>query len=199
MNRVVLLSSGGEFTHRLGEIHVLPRLAGPAQRPPRRPDVLLRHGHAGERACALQLEQRGGEPVRLPPFRRGADPPTEAIANPLRFAGRELDGSSELYYHEARWYDPSLHRFVSEDPIGIEGGINLYSYVENDPVNAADPSGLFWTRCVIGTTNCGGWGTPWWLMNTMQAMRRCVDVLRCPTYDGFVPSTAPSGSLESVP
>ena len=67
---------------------------------------------------------------------------SETVANPLRFAGRELDGSSGLYYNNARWYDPSLHRFVSEDPIGTDGGMNLYSYVENDPVNSADPSGL---------------------------------------------------------
>jgi len=67
---------------------------------------------------------------------------SETIANPLRFAGRELDGSTGLYYNNARWYDPSLHRFISEDPIGIEGGMNLYAYVDNDPVNAADPSGL---------------------------------------------------------
>jgi RHS repeat-associated protein len=71
---------------------------------------------------------------------------SETVLNPLRFAGRELDGSSGLYYNNARWYDPSLHRFVSEDPIGINGGMNLYSYVGNDPVNATDPSGLMGCR-----------------------------------------------------
>ncbi|MBI3377385.1 MAG: transglycosylase SLT domain-containing protein [Nitrospirae bacterium] len=44
---------------------------------------------------------------------------------------------------EARWYDPESGRFLSEDPIGFEGGdVNLYRYVGNNPVNWIDPFGL---------------------------------------------------------
>ena len=50
--------------------------------------------------------------------------------------------STQLYYVRARWYDPKTRRFVTEDPIGLEGGINPYTFAENDPVNASDPSGL---------------------------------------------------------
>ena len=71
---------------------------------------------------------------------------SETVPNPLRFAGRELEAGSGLYYNDARWYDPSLHRFITEDPIGLDGGINLYTYVGNDPVNATDPSGTFGCR-----------------------------------------------------
>jgi uncharacterized protein RhaS with RHS repeats len=42
-----------------------------------------------------------------------------------------------------RTYDPYIGRWISRDPIGEQGGINLYAYVGNDPVNGADPSGLF--------------------------------------------------------
>ncbi len=59
-----------------------------------------------------------------------------------RFAGRELDAESGLYYMRARYYDPALGRWISEDPIGIAGGANLFAYASNDPVNARDPSGL---------------------------------------------------------
>jgi len=59
-----------------------------------------------------------------------------------RFAGREYDSESGLYYMRARYYDPATGRWISEDPIGIEGGGNLYAYAGNDPVNFSDPSGL---------------------------------------------------------
>jgi len=49
----------------------------------------------------------------------------------------------------ARYYDPDLGRFLSEDPIGISGGLNLYAYAGNDPVNLWDPSGASATDLVI--------------------------------------------------
>jgi RHS repeat-associated protein len=66
----------------------------------------------------------------------------EQVPQPLRYMAREYDAETGLYYVRARYYDPQQGRFVSEDPIGLAGGINPYAYVENDPVNATDPSGL---------------------------------------------------------
>lgn len=62
-------------------------------------------------------------------------------ANTLQYTGRENDGTG-LYFYRARYYSPSLQRFISEDPIGFLGGINLYAYVENAPLNYVDPLGL---------------------------------------------------------
>jgi RHS repeat-associated protein len=46
-------------------------------------------------------------------------------------------------YRCARYYDPSIGRFISEDPIGLKGsGTNFYAYVKNDPINLTDPLGL---------------------------------------------------------
>ena len=61
---------------------------------------------------------------------------------PLRFHAREADPQTGLYYVRARWYDPELARFVSEDPLGLEGGLNPYVFAGNSPVNGRDPSGL---------------------------------------------------------
>jgi RHS repeat-associated protein len=60
--------------------------------------------------------------------------------NAYRYAGREDDGTG-LYYNRARYYSPVLQRFLSEDPIGFDGGTNLYRYVENRPTTLTDPSG----------------------------------------------------------
>jgi RHS repeat-associated protein len=62
--------------------------------------------------------------------------------NDLLFTGRELDRSTGLYYYRARYYDPEIGRFLSEDPLGFEAGVNFYAYVGNNPVNANDPMGL---------------------------------------------------------
>lgn len=64
-------------------------------------------------------------------------------SNSSQYTGRENDGTG-LYYYRARYYSPTLQRFISEDPIGFAGGDpNLYAYVGNDPVNYTDASGLW--------------------------------------------------------
>lgn len=64
-----------------------------------------------------------------------------ATTNGFAYTGRELD-STGLYYYRARYYNPSLQRFISEDPIGFRGGINNYVYAGNRPIGRSDPSGL---------------------------------------------------------
>jgi RHS repeat-associated protein len=64
-----------------------------------------------------------------------------ASTSSYKFTGREDDGSGLVYYR-ARYYQPRFQRFISEDPIGLHGGTNLYRYVSNDPVNLTDPFGL---------------------------------------------------------
>jgi RHS repeat-associated protein len=64
-----------------------------------------------------------------------------STTNPSGFTGREDDGTG-LYQYRSRFYDPSRQRFLTEDPIGYGGGPNLYSYVNNAPVDLADPLGL---------------------------------------------------------
>lgn len=64
-----------------------------------------------------------------------------ASTNPSQYTGRENDQTG-LYYYRARYYHPTLKRFISEDPIGLAGGINTYTYVAGNPLRYADPLGL---------------------------------------------------------
>jgi RHS repeat-associated protein len=59
------------------------------------------------------------------------------------YTGREYDAATSLYYYRARWYDPLAGRFISEDPIGLAGGVNQFTYVGNNSLNATDPTGLY--------------------------------------------------------
>lgn len=60
------------------------------------------------------------------------------------YTGRELDEETGLMYYRARYYDPAVGRFVSQDPLGFAGGDgNFYRYVGNGPTNATDPWGLY--------------------------------------------------------
>jgi RHS repeat-associated protein len=58
------------------------------------------------------------------------------------YTGRELDQQTGLYFYRARYYDPAIGRFISEDPIGFDGGMNFYAYAGNDPAGFTDPLGL---------------------------------------------------------
>ena len=59
-----------------------------------------------------------------------------------QYAGYRYDAETGLNYMPARYYSPTLGRFLQSDPSGFGGGLNLYTYAENDPVNQVDPTGL---------------------------------------------------------
>jgi RHS repeat-associated protein len=67
----------------------------------------------------------------------GAEPATDS---PYQFTGKPNVGGGVLYFNE-RYLYPELRRFMSEDPIGLKGGTNYYSYVGGNPVNYRDPLG----------------------------------------------------------
>ena len=63
------------------------------------------------------------------------------IHNPFRFQGQYHDDESGLHYNRHRYYDPDIGRFISRDPIGLMGGLNIHSYTLN-PITWIDPLGL---------------------------------------------------------
>jgi RHS repeat-associated protein len=67
----------------------------------------------------------------------------------FQYTGQMWLGEAQLYHYRARAYAPGLGRFLQSDPILYAGGMNLYAYVGNDPVNARDPTGLGEDKIVV--------------------------------------------------
>lgn len=65
-----------------------------------------------------------------------------SLTNSLRYTAREFDPETWIYEYRARYFDPRIGRFISEDPLNFEGGNNFYRYVMNEPLDMTDPLGL---------------------------------------------------------
>ena len=82
-----------------------------------------------------------------------------ANGNSYEFTGRENDATG-LYFYRARYYSPTFHRFIGEDPIGFAGGdSNLYDYVWDNPVKWIDPDGLWGFGPILSAGGEAGLGT----------------------------------------
>ncbi len=114
----------------------------------------LHPDHLGAPRVALdmngQLRWRwmGGEPFGvLPP--EGNPSSLGFLYVGLRFPGQVVDSLVGLHYNVFRDYDATVGRYVQSDPIGLNGGINTYAYVNGNPLSFSDPRGLAPTKAVI--------------------------------------------------
>ena len=104
--------------------------------------------HADGLGSVMSLTNASGQPVEG--YSLGYDSFGNLVKGTLdrnyTYTGREWDAEAGLYYYRVRFYDPETGRFISNDPIGFDGGdVNLYSYVGQNPLNWIDPWGLHWT------------------------------------------------------
>jgi RHS repeat-associated protein len=113
------------------------------------------------------------------------------------YTGRENDGTG-LDFYRARYYSPTQQRFISEDPKGFQGGINLYAYTADSPINYVDPLGLDKNSCQQG---CISWDSlPLNLQLQLDAMRLASQFTGVTYYMGVQATatlTGPGGFLSA--
>ncbi|OKP27170.1 hypothetical protein BSQ40_16785 [Serratia fonticola] len=80
--------------------------------------------------------------------------------NPLRFQGQYEDTESGLYYNLNRYYDPGIGRYLTADPVKLDGGLNSYQHVDGNPVGWVDPLGLFKRDATGAERSSVNTGTP---------------------------------------
>ncbi len=76
------------------------------------------------------------------PFGEATTNPNSSVVNNIRLPGQYYDQETGLHYNYHRYYNPKTGRYLRADPIGLVGGINLYPYVQNNPILLIDPLGL---------------------------------------------------------
>ncbi len=108
--------------------------------------------HRDHLGTPVQATDKAGNVVwaaSYDPFgKAGIVTPQATTSNPtialnLRLPGQVFDEETGLHYNWHRFYDAQVGRYVTEDPIGIEGGYNRYAYVGGNPISDIDPYGLF--------------------------------------------------------
>ena len=111
---------------------------------------------AGNIVWAANFDAFGRANITTP--QATVDKPT--ITSNLRLPGQYEDLETGLHYNWHRYYDAEVGRYVTSDPIGLEGGINRYSYVRGSPLSFVDPMGLY-TEVIRWASSpgfTGSWG-----------------------------------------
>lgn len=102
------------------------------------------HYHCDPNGAPVRLTSPGGEIVwseKTGVWGEKGEVYANRIDNPLRFQGHYFDAETGLHYNRYRYYDPVIAAYISQDPIGLAGGISPYRYAPN-PVSWIDPLGL---------------------------------------------------------
>jgi RHS repeat-associated protein len=96
---------------------------------------------ADERGSIVAITNGSGNATQINTYDEYGDPGS-SNAGRFGYTGQMWLPETGLYHYKARAYNPELGRFMQTDPIGVNGGMNIYAYVGGDPVNLVDPLGL---------------------------------------------------------
>ncbi|THT95972.1 RHS repeat protein [Lampropedia puyangensis] len=103
----------------------------------------------------------------------------------IRFPGQYFDQETNTHYNFHRDYNPAMGRYIESDPIGLDGGLNIYSYSDANGIMIIDPSGL---KSVVRCRPVGSpGGEPSWKVRMARALggEHCYIVLNCENINGI--------------
>lgn len=97
--------------------------------------------HGDERGSVIAISDSGGNVTTINKYDEYGKPQATNTGR-FQYTGQMWLAELNMHYYKARIYSPTLGRFLQTDPIGLMGGINIYGYASNDPINWLDPLGL---------------------------------------------------------
>jgi RHS repeat-associated protein len=100
--------------------------------------------------------------VNYEAFGKSERDPNSSVTNNLRFPGQYYDSETDQHYNYHRYYYPKVGRYLTEDPIKLEGGMNLFLYGENDPISMVDNLGLISYEGAKSVPKYGKWCGPFY-------------------------------------
>jgi RHS repeat-associated protein len=98
----------------------------------------LHHDHQGSVIAQANTSGVVGNKYKYSPFGEA----TSLTGTTIGYTGQRWDNETGMYHYKARYYRPTINRFLQPDPIGYTEDLHLYTYVMNDPMNKTDPEGL---------------------------------------------------------
>jgi len=174
-------------------------------------DSNLHYYHANHLGSPNVITDQDGNQAKLLEYRPFGDISRSEGTNSssYKFTGKELDDATGLYFYGARYYDPSIGRFITADPTvqhpGDPQDLNRYSYCRNNPVNLIDPLGYGWVkkfwRSIVGiaTTVISALAPPlapaMWAINTAISAYTAID---SGNFGGFIGGVVGGMYLGSV-